>query len=131
MIKIVDSTLNFNTEKIDIFNFVVDLMDKRLFLKLTIGIAYEVFHSVDSKLIDAIIPLFNELMTEASPYDKYLYNLFVTIFYLSPHSQINYQHYFKLAILSSKMQKPLIRTLKKLAEQPNSKHIVPTDEIWW
>ena len=85
-----DSALDLEACKLDIFSFIVSMMEKRMFLKHSFGIFYECLRNIGSSLGESYAPLINTLVSEAQPNCNYLHNLLASVYLMSPHFSIDY-----------------------------------------
>jgi hypothetical protein len=118
LLKTTDSSLSspFEEKKMDIFHFALALVERRLFLKPTFGILYECLFELSATVAESILPHVNQILGEVMPEDIYLHNLFAVIYIINRKYKpvpLNFIDFYKVGLLSKKVQKPLLRIIEQ------------------
>lgn len=126
-----DSALDLEANKLEIFSFVIGLIEKRIFLKPAFGIVYECLKVLGPNLGESYTGLINTIAREAPPNANYLNNLLITVYLMSPNSTIDYTACFQAAIKSHKLYKLILFVLEKMLKSKDVSAMIPYDEVFW
>lgn len=117
LLKTTDSSLSspFEEKKIEVYRFTLKLVERRLFLKTTLGILYECLFELNATLAEDILPSVNQILGEVRTEDSYLHNLFALIYIINRRYKpvpLNFPDFYRVGVLSKKVQKPLLRIME-------------------
>lgn len=117
LLKTTDSSLSspFEEKKMEIYHLTLMLVERRLFLKATLGILYECLFELNATVTEGILPYVNQILGEVRTEDNYLHNLFALIYIIIRRYKpvpLNFLDFYRVGVLSKKVQKPLLRIME-------------------
>ena len=92
-------------KKLEIFNFIINVIEKRIFLRSAFAIYYECLKNINQNLGDSYAGLINEVVEQLPLENNYIQNLLASIYLMTPHSSLDYPKIFFMAVRSPKIYK--------------------------